>query len=108
MSLDIHLENPHSGSPNFDWNITHNLARMAKEVGVYTALWHPSDLDIKVSGDLIPHLESAYSRLAIFGECYDQFAPANGWGDRKFLFETVYRLLHYAKLHPHCVVTVSR
>ena len=108
MSLDIYITNPQSGAENFEWNITHNLARMARELDIYQALWHPDTLGIDVAGDMIQHLEPAYTKLAVFGEYYDQFAPDNGWGNRQNLFELVDALLRYAKRYPECRVTVSR
>ena len=108
MSLDIYIANPQSGAENFEWNITHNLGRMADELGIWHVLWHPENLGIDVAGDMIQHLEPAYTKLTVFGEYYDQFAPANGWGNRQNLFELVDALLRYARRYPECHVTVSR
>lgn len=52
MSLDITLEQ--DGIEVFTANITHNCRAMAKKMGIYQALWNPSDKSI------VSELENAW------------------------------------------------
>lgn len=52
MSLDVYLHyrltdddgNDHGESEVYWANITHNLGKMAREAGIYTALWRPGEM----------------------------------------------------------------
>lgn len=57
MSLDVYLyvEVDTGGEELtrldlFEWNITHNLGKMANEAGIYQHMWGPEELDIYEAG----------------------------------------------------------
>jgi len=100
MSLDVWLEdyvpaeaytpNPETGEMErvkiwnkeevFSYNITHNLGKMAREAGVYTALWRPEEENLNKAKDLVPFLEAGLAELKRDPAYYRQFNPENGWG----------------------------
>lgn len=65
----------------FHANLTHNLAKMAKEAGLYTVCWHPEDLGFNKAAQLIPLLTEGLTRLVTESSHFHTFNPANGWGN---------------------------
>ena len=64
----------------FTKNITHNLGAMAREAGLYMALWRPDELGILQAKDLIPLLEADLPGLKNNPEVFKKLNPENGWG----------------------------
>lgn len=82
MSLDITLWGsmcPCCGHRNYvgDFNITHNLAPLAKELNVYELLWL-ADEEIVPIEDALPLISAAVERLE--NENLSRFDSPNGWG----------------------------
>ena len=69
MSLDIYLTNKKcetcgvAKEIDFDFNMTHNLNKMATKCGLYRALWRPDELGIKQAKYLIPLLQDGIENL---------------------------------------------
>jgi len=94
MSLDVYLTDPkgtekeclHCGSTYteneelFSANITHNLANMAREAGVYEYLWRPDEVGVERARELIKPLKVALKDMKKRPEHYKQFNAENGWG----------------------------
>lgn len=82
MSLDFYLE--YEIDENvfevFKNNITHNLTKMAKEVGLYEALWHPDKIGATYAVEIIPNLITGYNELIKYPDKYKAFDSPSGWG----------------------------
>ncbi len=107
MSLDVTLKKVMPTEIYSD-NITHNLATMAKEAGIYEVLWRPEELGITHARDLIPFLETGLLELSRHPEIYEQFNPANGWGNYVGLKVFVREYLEACRANPDATVEVSR
>lgn len=97
MSLDIWLEGPEKkvtcvcpdcGHEHekmeakcfYKANITHNLNKMAKKVGIYECLWRPDEYGYRTAANIIPPLHQGIALLKGRPEYYKQFDAPNGWG----------------------------
>ena len=82
MSLDVSLMVKDSEEDEcvYTANITHNLGGMAREAGIYQALWHPGRLKIEQAKDLIDIVEAGLIKLKERPEYYKKFNSSNGWG----------------------------
>ena len=89
-------------------NITHNVGVMAREAGVYDALWSPENLGVKTARDLMPHLEAGLKTLWKDPPKFKAHNPENGWGDYDGLCEFVREYLTACIANPDAAVQVSR
>lgn len=82
MSLSFYLqyEIDENEIEVFDANITHNLNEMAREAGIYEALWHPNRIGAVYAKDIISLLAGGYADLIKNPEIYKVFNSPNGWG----------------------------
>lgn len=62
-------------------NITHNLGKMASEAGIYEYLWRPDEIGVATAWELIQPLRKGLKKLVENRKHFEQFNPANGWGD---------------------------
>lgn len=92
----------------FDWNITHNLNRMAQEAGLYSFLWRPDETGITHAYQLIEPLAGGLELLKSDPDRFRAFNPANGWGDYEGLVEFVAAYLAACQEHPQAEIGVSR
>jgi len=62
MSLDVYLT---VTKPTlvFEGNITHNLGAMAREAGIYEALWRPEEINVTTAEQLIEPLTVGLEKL---------------------------------------------
>jgi hypothetical protein len=107
MSLDVYLKKQVM-TDIYEDNITHNLNKMAQEAGIYEALWRPEEIGITHARQLIPILEKGLAELRAHPEIYEQFNPANGWGNYVGLVTFVRDYLDACKQDPDAIVEVSR
>lgn len=107
MSLDVYLTA--TRPVEVYWrNITHNLNTMAKEVGIYEALWRPEEINISKAGELIVPLTNGLEMLKGNPDFFKQFNPPNGWGSYEGLVDFVETYLEACKANPDADVEVSR
>ena len=112
----------------YDANITHNLGEMAKEAGIYEALWRPhrlrEDYDIAednyeaehefednvviLASEIIPVLEKGLNDLKARPEYFEKFNSSNGWGMYEHFVPFVEKYLEACKEYPDAVIEVSR
>lgn len=85
-------------------NITHNLTKMARAVGVYLPLWHPGDIGITKASQLVGTLEAGLNVMQSDRERIEQFNPPNGWGDYDGFLRFVREYLGACKEHPEATV----
>lgn len=86
-------------------NITHNLTHMAREAGLYEALWNPK---VHRAGDLIEPLKEGLHLLKSDPEKYKEFNPENGWGSYETLVEFVENLLNACCRYPNAIIEVDK
>lgn len=115
MSLDIslHIEVDTGGPlPHYvslyQGNITHNLAVMAREAGIYRALWHPEELRVETAADLVVLLEKGVELMRGDPERFRKYNADNGWGTYDQFLPMIEEYLEACKEHPHAVVFVHR
>lgn len=89
-------------------NITHNLAKMANECGLYEPMWRPEENDIEIAEQMIPFLKEGLKLLVEEREKCLKFQPKNGWGSYEYLVSFVERYLDACEKFPHAKVTVER
>lgn len=107
MSLDVYLKVVKPTTVYGD-NITHNLNKMAKEAGIYEALWRPEEIGITHAHQLIPILQKGLEELKSKPEHFRQFNPPNGWGSYEGLICFVSEYLDACGIEPDATVEVSR
>ena len=111
MSLDVYLRDP-SAKYEVDalyWaNITHNLAEMADQAGIYKAMWRPEEIGINTAKDLIPILETGLAGLKQRPKHFEQFNASNGWGLYEHFVPFVEEYLEACKEYPEATVHASR
>ena len=105
MSLDVYLVES-VPSDVFEANITHNLGMMAREAGVYDALWRPGE-DVRAK-DILPTLKQGLKNLRYNPERYIAFNPPNGWGDYSTLVNFLTKYIRACEDYPNARVRVSR
>ncbi len=114
MSLDIYLTNKkckkcgYSKPIEFDFNITHNLGKMASKCGLYYAMWRPEELGIKQTKYIIPLLKEGIENLKEHKEFYLQFKPENGWGNYDNLLEQAENYLRVCLENPEAEIEINR
>ena len=89
-------------------NITHNLAPMASEAGIYQALWRPEELEKTKASELIESLEQGLKDLKERPEHYEQFNSSNGWGMYEHFVPFVENYLEACKQYPESTIVASR
>jgi len=82
MSLDITIIPNEDTEEAWYGNITHNLAKMAMECGLYEVMWEAAG---KTTKEVLPKLEAGLMKLVLQPEVYEEFNPANGWGSYETL-----------------------
>ena len=110
MSLDIELIQVIDGVEEtlYDTNITHNLGKMAKEAGIYEALWSPEEVDCEKAEDIIDVLEEGVNRLKNRPDFYKTFNASNGWGLYEHFVPFVENYLEACKENPSSTILISR
>lgn len=107
MSLDVALVAVRPVDV-FEWNVTHNLNKMAAEAGLYKALWYPEELNYKYGRDLIAPLSAGLTLLKSDPERFKKFNPENGWGNYEGLVRFVEKYLDACEENPEAEIWVSR
>lgn len=106
MSLTIYLEALRTTTV-YDANITHNLAPMAREAGLYDALWQPDTIGAKQAADLREPLTRGLGALLRDPERFKRLNPPNGWGAYDDLVKAVRDYLQACLNNPDAAVSVS-
>lgn len=107
MSLDVYLRAVRP-TEVYSANITHNLGRMAEEVGLYEVLWRPEELGFTKASELIEPLRIGLANLlAKRVEC-EKLNPENGWGNYGGLINFTRNYLAACEDNPDATVEVSR
>jgi hypothetical protein len=93
---------------HFEWNITHNLANMADEAGIYEFMWRPDEVGVTQARELIQPLSVGLMMLKARPGHFKTFNPTNGWGDYDGLVHAVDKYLEACREYPDAYVHASR
>lgn len=108
MSLDVYLQCKECDHQHYWRNITHNLGAMAREAGIYQAVWRPEEVGVTRADQLIDPLRKGLATLKDNPDKFRAFNAENGWGDYDGLVEFVNEYLHACIDFPKTYVRVSR
>ena len=86
-------------------NITHNLAVMAREAGLYDVIWEPK---VSRAYDLVPLLQGGLSNLLSTPSYYKNLNPKNGYGCYDDLVRFTERYLAACQENPYAWVRVYK
>lgn len=92
----------------YDANITHNLAKMAGQAGIYEHLWRPDEIGVERAEQLIEPLQAGLELLQSDPDRFKTFNPGNKWGDYDGLVRFVEKYLEACREYPDASVEVSR
>lgn len=107
MSLDIDLIQDMPCSV-FEINITHNLASMADEAGLYSLVWRPDENAIIIAEQLIGPLRAAIKDMKENPDKYKKHNPPNGWGSYEGFLAAMEKYLVACEEYPNARIEVSR
>ncbi len=107
MSLDIYLMELQL-TEVFNVNITHNLARMAKEAGIYKHLWRPEELGIIQASQLVEPLKAGLELMERDPKRFKKFNPSNGWGTYGGFITCIKHYIKKCGEFPNAKIEVSR
>lgn len=96
------------GRQVYSANITHNMGRMAAQVGLYEPLWRPEEVGVKTADQLAPLLRTGLARLRDERERLQEFNPTNGWGNYDLLVRFTADYLEACERWPSAEVSVWR
>ena len=106
MSLDVCLM-VMKPTEVYSANITHNLAAMAKEAGIYMHLWRPEDIGLAIAGELIEPLRAGLELMKADPPRFEKHNAPNGWGLYKYFVPFVERYLAACEEMPWATIRVS-
>lgn len=108
MSLDYSISCPHCGQGE-DFNITHNLAAMARDAGIYEILWHPEKMNPQPTAfSVAMTLESAIALMWADPARFKLHDAPNGWGIYDHFMPWLEKVARYCRDHPDFRVSASR
>jgi len=125
MSLDVYLtgkpievncvcqccNNEHTRKSTEEFyssNITHNLAVMAEEAGIYKHLWRPEEIGITKAAQLIRPLCDSLALMKADKPRFEKYNAKNGWGLYEHFVPWVEKYLAACEQNPEADVNVSR
>ena len=92
----------------YDANITHNLNTMAKEAGIYEALWNPIENEWFIADDIIDILQNGLAILKAKPDYYKSFNSPNGWGTYKYFVPFVEKYLNACIKYPDAKISIDK
>ena len=104
MSLDISLRATIETTV-VDKNITHNLAQMWREAGVYDALYNSEGC---IAGDLLPTLERGLRDMIANPSRFKHLSADNGWGTYEQAVPWLSELVREFKKYPEGIISISK
>jgi hypothetical protein len=107
MSLDVSLTRIQPTEVYHD-SITHNLGKMAREAGLYEALWRPEEIGVTTAQQLAPLLRVGLEVLKGHPEKFQRLNPSNGWGTYEGLVQFVQDYLDACLENPDATVEAGR
>ncbi|MDR2918804.1 MAG: hypothetical protein LBV72_05515 [Tannerella sp.] len=102
------LEDEYSDAELSAFNITHNLGKMAQEVGLYDVLWNSEEIGITIASQMILPLEEGINELEKNPNKYKAFDAPNGWGRYEDFLEFCKSILQKCREYPEAIIEVSK
>lgn len=107
MSLDIDLIQEVTERKCVHWqNITHNLAAMACEAGIYGLLWNPREG--QKAKEMIAPLRRAIKEMERDPERFKKHNAENGWGTYDIFVPGLNELLEACMQFPEAEIRISK
>lgn len=117
MSLDLTLYHkptcPKCGhefehdSISYEFNITHNLARMANAAGI-GMLWDDEWTESNKASELAKHLTNGIAEMEANPMKYRALSSPNGWGTYDHFLPWLKELLDRCNEYPQARISISR
>lgn len=113
MGLCVYLEkNIKTGNVPYyvslaDFNITHNLSKMAQECDLYRFTWQANKNGHTKGKHIVGGLVNAIEELKKRPNHFKKFEPSNGWGSYEGLLEFAEELLQACKDYPDIDLVVE-
>lgn len=101
------LEDDYDDAQLASINITHNLNKMAKAVGLYEILWSPEEIGVTLASQMILPLEKGLKELEANPEKYKAFNPPNGWGSYEDFVRFCKSVLQKCREYPDAVIEAA-
>lgn len=81
---------------------------MAREAGIYLALWHPDDAGVRSAADLAEKLEPAVDLMRNDQARFRAYDSQNGWGTYDQFLPWLEQLLNACRENSDARIEVSR
>lgn len=107
MSLSVYLSAKRM-TDVYDANITHNCAEMARQAGIYNAIWNPNENGVRTAEELIWPLRKGLAVMKAYPDHFRTFEPENGWGTYDHFVPWIEEYLDACERYPDAEITVSR
>jgi len=117
MSLDVylttktercaHCNRGGESVEHYGANITHNLAPMAREAGIYQHCWRPEEIGITRAKQLIEPLRKAVTLMKSDRPRFEKHNSKNGWGLYENFVPWLERYLAACEEYPESEIEVS-
>ena len=109
MSLDVYLKDPTATyeSTLYNTNITHNLAKMAKEAAIYDVLWQPLHSGFTTASEISDILKSGLVAMLENQDYYRKFDSDNGWGIYDDFIPFIRGYYEACVAYPDAIIEVS-
>lgn len=88
-------------------NVTHNLNKMAKVVGLYQVLWSPEEVGITTASQMIAPLEISIKELESSPDKYKTYNPPNGWGKYEDFVDFCKSVLRACREYPDAIIEAN-
>lgn len=125
MGLDVSLMTKPIPDDYYDWDwdeqsdfmrenklytryVTHNLGKMARELGVYEYLWRPDEIGVVQAKQLIKLLGVAIDNIRDRKAHYRTFNPPNGFGTMEGFIDFMIDYLKACRTYPDAFVNACR
>lgn len=108
VPVTVKLRDADEDDSIYSRNITHNLGKMAREAGLYEAMWRPDEQGWTSARELIEPLRDGVALLQSDPERFKALNPENGWGTYDGLLAFAADYLGACMTWPTAEVRVSR
>lgn len=102
------LEDDYDDALLYSINITHNLNKMAQEVGLYEVLWCPEEIGITFASQMILPLEKGIIELEAYPEKYKTLNPPEGLGSYEDFVAFCKSVLQRCRKYPDAVIEAGK
>lgn len=96
-----HVEDEGESREVFSANITHNLAKMFYDAGVYGILWRGTGMRVR---DVLPDLEVALELMRSDPARFRKHESPNGWGTYDNAIPWFEAVVAACRMHPNAVI----